>query len=118
MTGSRARVQSCPGTVAASLAKARKAPNKPCARELYASPTHSWLSRIRGARRRDGAAVHFAWDIAGRCDIRAMTYVINSHLRRHDTYRNWFECTEGNHLRRRTMPQAADIELVPTSMAR
>ena len=32
-----------------------------------------------------------AWDIAGRCDIRAMTYVINAHLRRHDTYRSWFE---------------------------
>ncbi|MCW2685760.1 MAG: acyltransferase, partial [Mycobacterium sp.] len=30
-------------------------------------------------------------DAPGRCDIRAMSYVINAHLRRHDTYRSWFE---------------------------
>ena len=26
-----------------------------------------------------------AWNIPGRCDVRAMTYVINSYLRRNDT---------------------------------
>jgi hypothetical protein len=34
-----------------------------------------------------------AWDIPGQCDVRAMTYVINSYLRRHDTYRSRFELT-------------------------
>lgn len=27
----------------------------------------------------------------GQCDIRAANYVINAHLRRHDTYRSWFQ---------------------------
>ena len=31
------------------------------------------------------------WEIAGQCDIRAMTHVINAHLRRHDTFHSWFE---------------------------
>ena len=29
-------------------------------------------------------------DAPGRCDIRAMSYVINAHLRRHDTFRSRF----------------------------
>ena len=32
-----------------------------------------------------------SWDVPGQCDIRAMTYVINAHLRRHATYHSWFE---------------------------
>ena len=55
-----------------------------------------------------------AWDIAGRCDIRAMTYVINAHLRRHDTYRSWFEYQDAEHIVRRTIRDPADIEFVPT----
>ena len=34
-------------------------------------------------------------DAPGRCDIRAMSYVINAHLRRHDTYRSRFEYYAG-----------------------
>src|SRR6201999_3899173 len=30
-----------------------------------------------------------SWDIPGSCDIRTMSYVINAHLRRHETYRSW-----------------------------
>jgi 2-O-sulfo trehalose long-chain-acyltransferase len=55
----------------------------------------------------------FTWDIAGRCDIRAMTYLINAHLRRHDTYHSWFEYKDAEHIVRRTIPDPADIELVP-----
>jgi hypothetical protein len=55
-----------------------------------------------------------AWDIPGRCDIRAMTYVINAHLRRHDTYRSWFEYTDAEHTVRHTICDPADIEFVPT----
>ena len=54
------------------------------------------------------------WHIGGRCDIRAMTYVINAHLRRHDTYRSWFEYQDPEHIVRRTIRDPADIELVPT----
>lgn len=35
-----------------------------------------------------------SWDIPGRCDVRAMTHVINAYLRRHDTFHSWFEYTE------------------------
>ena len=52
--------------------------------------------------------------IAGRCDIRAMTHIINAHLRRHDTYRSWFEYEDADHIVRRTIRDAADIEFVPT----
>ena len=55
-----------------------------------------------------------AWDIPGRCDIRAMTYVINAHLRRHDTFRSWFEYTDSEHIVRRTIDEPGDIEFVPT----
>jgi len=53
-------------------------------------------------------------DVAGRADIRAMSYVINAHLRRHDTYRSWFEYTDAEHIVRRTIEDPADIEFVPT----
>jgi mycolipenoyl-CoA---2-(long-chain-fatty acyl)-trehalose mycolipenoyltransferase / long-chain-acyl-CoA---trehalose acyltransferase len=52
-------------------------------------------------------------DIPGRCDIRAATYVINAHLRRHDTYRSWFEYCGDGQIVRRTMQNPADIEFVP-----
>jgi hypothetical protein len=55
-----------------------------------------------------------AWDIPGRCDIRAMTYVINAYLRRHDTFRSWFEHTADGPIVHRTIGEPGDIELVPT----
>lgn len=53
-------------------------------------------------------------EVFGRCDVRAMTYVINAHLRRHDTYRSWFEYQDADHILRHTMAEAADIEFVAT----
>ena len=57
-------------------------------------------------------------DVAGQCDIRAMTYLMNAHLRRHDTYRSWFEYSATDKgaktLVRHTMTDPADIEFVPT----
>ncbi len=53
-------------------------------------------------------------EVYGRCDIRAMTYVINAHLRRHDTYRSWFERQDADHIVRHTIADPADIEFVPT----
>ncbi len=52
-------------------------------------------------------------DAPGRCDIRAMTYVINAHLRRHDTFRSRFEYSGDGPIIRRTMQNAGDIEFVP-----
>jgi mycolipenoyl-CoA---2-(long-chain-fatty acyl)-trehalose mycolipenoyltransferase / long-chain-acyl-CoA---trehalose acyltransferase len=55
-----------------------------------------------------------AWNIAGRCDIRAMTYVINAYLRRHDTYHSWFEFTVDDRVVRRTIRNPKDIKFAPT----
>jgi 2-O-sulfo trehalose long-chain-acyltransferase len=55
----------------------------------------------------------FTWEVAGRCDVRAMSYAINAHLRRHDTYRSWFEYRDAEHIVRHTIADPADIELVP-----
>lgn len=52
-------------------------------------------------------------DQPGRCDIRAANYVVNTHLRRHDTYRSWFEYTRDGQIIRRTLEDPADIEFVP-----
>jgi mycolipenoyl-CoA---2-(long-chain-fatty acyl)-trehalose mycolipenoyltransferase / long-chain-acyl-CoA---trehalose acyltransferase len=52
-------------------------------------------------------------DQPGQCDIRAVNYVVNAHLRRHDTYRSWFEYTDDDQIIRHTLPDAADIEFVP-----
>lgn len=56
----------------------------------------------------------FTWDIPGRCDVRAMNYAINAHIRRHDTYHSWFEYRDDRDIVRHTIANPADIELVPT----
>jgi mycolipenoyl-CoA---2-(long-chain-fatty acyl)-trehalose mycolipenoyltransferase / long-chain-acyl-CoA---trehalose acyltransferase len=98
---------------AASLAKARHAPISTVPAS-YMQAEHLRTYREHAARGLDMSRLAIAaWDIPGRCDIRAMTYVLNAHLRRHDTYRSWFE-HDGAHIRRRTIPEAADLELVAT----
>jgi hypothetical protein len=58
--------------------------------------------------------VTVSWDEQGQCDLRAMNYVINAHLRRHDTYRSWFEYKDDGRIARRTMQNPNDIKFVPT----
>ena len=55
-----------------------------------------------------------SWEVPGRCDIRTMSYVINTHLRRHETYRSWFEYKDPRNIVRRTIANPRDIEFVPT----
>jgi hypothetical protein len=55
-----------------------------------------------------------AWDIPGVCDIPAMTAAINAHVRRHDTYHNWFEF-ENDNVVRRTIEDPDVIDFVPVS---
>lgn len=55
-----------------------------------------------------------AWNIPGRCDIRAMTYVINSYLRRHDTYHSWFDFDDQDRVVRHAVANPADIQFVAT----
>jgi 2-O-sulfo trehalose long-chain-acyltransferase len=55
----------------------------------------------------------FTWELPGRCDVRAMNYAINAHLRRHDTYHSWFEYQDAEHIVRHTIADPADIEFGP-----
>lgn len=99
---------------ATSLAKARQAPISPVPPSyMQTDQLHSF--RGSAAQGRDMPRIlTFSWDIAGQCDIDAMTYVLNAHLRRQDTYHSWFEFTDDDHIVRHTISDPADIELVPT----
>jgi hypothetical protein len=99
---------------AAALEKARQAP-------VSAVPaSYMQAQHLRGfcefaARGLDySRLVVGSWDTPGRCDIRTLTYVINAHLRRHDTYRSWFEYNGMDHVVRHTIAHPADIEFVPS----
>jgi hypothetical protein len=52
-------------------------------------------------------------DEPGRCDIRTMSYVINAHLRRHETYHSWFEYRDVQDIVRHTIDDPRDIQFVP-----
>lgn len=97
----------------ASLEKARQAPTS------AVPPSYIQARHLRGYRDQAARGIEMsrlvvaALDIRGQCDIRAITYVINSHLRRHDTYRSWFEFSDGAHIVRHTITNPADIELIP-----
>lgn len=53
-----------------------------------------------------------SWDVPGKCDIRAMTYLINAHLRRQATYHSWFEYKDEKNIVRHTMQNPRDIQFV------
>jgi hypothetical protein len=99
---------------AAALKKAREAP-------VSAVPaSYMQAQHLRGfcefaARGLDySRLVMGSWDRPGRCDTRALTYVINAHLRRHDTYRSWFEYYGMDRVVRHTIADPLDIEFIPT----
>lgn len=98
-----------------SLAQARGAPTTavpPC--YMQAEYLSSFRENAARGREIPGLVVS-SWDIAGQCDMRAMTYAINAHLRRHDTYRSWFEYRDGDHIVRHTISDPTDIEFVPSA---
>lgn len=109
-----------PGTLvswrasAASLAKAREAPVS-AVPPSYVQARHLRSFCEQAARGFDHSRLLIAsGEVSGRCNLRAMTYVINKHLRRHDTYRSWFEYHDADHIVRHTVADPADIEFVPT----
>ncbi|OBA61141.1 acyltransferase [Mycobacterium sp. 1100029.7] len=53
-----------------------------------------------------------AWRIPGVCDIPVMTAAINAHIRRHDTYHNWFEFQDGAVIRH-TVEHPEFIDFIP-----
>lgn len=54
-----------------------------------------------------------SWEIPGKCDIRTMTHVINLHLRRHETYRSWFEYKDEKNIIRHKIENPRDIQIAP-----
>jgi hypothetical protein len=52
-------------------------------------------------------------DVAGQCDISAMDHAVNAYLRRHDTFRSWFEQAGDGEFIRHAIKDPADIEFLP-----
>lgn len=52
-------------------------------------------------------------EVAGQCDIAAMNQALNAYLRRHGTFRSWFEYRGEGDVIRHTLEDAADIEFEP-----
>jgi len=52
-------------------------------------------------------------EVPGQCDITAMDHAVNAYLRRHDTFRSWFERTDDGDFIRHAIEDPADIEFVP-----
>ena len=98
----------------ASLAKLRNAPvsSVPVS---YQQSQHIRAFRSHERNGTDMARLNIAaWDMPGKCDVRAMTHVINAYVRRHDTFHSWFELTEDDVVVRRTAKSPRDIKLVAT----
>lgn len=86
---------------------------------------------IRGVVERTGSGLEYSrqiiatCEVPGQCDIAAMNEALNSYLRRHDTYRSWFEYTDtgasgatGNgtgEILRRTITDPEDLEFEPVN---
>lgn len=54
-------------------------------------------------------------EVPGQCNIEAMDHALNAYLRRHDTYRSWFEYSGSGDIVRRTIPDAEDVEFEPVN---
>ena len=52
-------------------------------------------------------------EVPGQCDISAMDHALNAYLRRHDTFRSWFEQTSSGGFIRHAITDPADIEFAP-----
>ncbi len=98
----------------AACEKARQAPVSPV------PASYQQTQHLRGFARHRANGLDMArmciaaWDIAGTCDLPAMTQAITAHLRRHDTYHSWFEYRGDGDVVRRTIPDPADIDVVAT----
>lgn len=103
------------GPSPATLAKIEAAPVNPTP-PSYMQAEHLRTFRDFAERGVEMSRLAIAtWEIPGQCDIRAMTHVINAHLRRHDTYHSWFELIDKDHIIRHTIDNPAAIKFVPTT---
>jgi hypothetical protein len=97
----------------AAMDRARQAPVS-AVPPSYQQAQHLRRYREHAARGHDlSRLMIFTWDVAGRCDVRAMSFALNAHLRRHDSYHSWFDCEASGRIVRHTIADPAGIELVP-----
>ncbi|HZC91216.1 MAG TPA: condensation domain-containing protein [Mycobacterium sp.] len=54
-------------------------------------------------------------DVPGHCDVSAMDQALNAYLRRHDTFRSWFEDAGDGHFIRHSVTDPADVEFEPVN---
>lgn len=100
---------------AAAMEKARQAPVSPV------PVSYMQTQHIRGIHEQTAAGLDYSRQIiatcqvAGRCDIAAMNQAINAYLRRHDTYRSWFEYAGDGVAVRRTLTDPDHVELEPVN---
>lgn len=98
---------------AAALQKAREAPVSTVP-VSYMQGQH-----LRNYHERTAAGLDFSrqiiatCEVPGQCDISAMDHAVNAYLRRHDTFRSWFEPAENGQFVRHTLADPADIEFTP-----
>lgn len=81
--------------------------------------TYMQGQHLRNYHERTAAGLDFSrqiiatCEIPGQCDISAMNDALNAYLRRHDTFRSWFEHTGDGEFIRHTIRDPADIEFSP-----
>jgi len=99
----------------AAVEKARRAP-------VSSVPvSYMQAQHIRGVHEQGAAGLDYSrqiiatCEVPGLCDIAAMDVAINTYLRRHDTYRSWFDYTDTGDIVRHRIADAADIEFEPVN---
>jgi hypothetical protein len=81
--------------------------------------SHMQRQHLRNYSDRTDAGLNFSRQIIascempGQCDIAAMNDAVNAYLRRHDTFRSWFERTAAGEFIRHAIEDPAQIEFVP-----
>jgi hypothetical protein len=96
-----------------AMEKARQAPVSPV------PVSYMQAQHIRGVYEQAAAGLDYSrqiiatCEVPGQCDITAMNHALNTYLRRHDTYRSWFEYSGSGDIVRRTISNADDIEFEP-----
>src|SRR5690349_14140080 len=108
-----------PGTVtswhptATAREKARQAPVSPV------PVSYMQRQHLCNYSQRTAAGLNFSrqiiasCEVTGQCDISAMDHAVNTYLRRHDTFRSWFERTGDGDFIRHALDDPAHIEFVP-----
>ncbi len=108
-----------PGTViswhptAASRKKVRHAPVSPVpVSYMQGQHLRNYCERT-AAGRNFSRQIIASCEVAGHCDIAAMDQALNAYLRRHDTFRSWFEQTADGEFVRHSVTDPADMEFAP-----